>query len=340
MATAKTAKIMYESGQSLFDYTESTTSDQIVHTVTGKTIFSGKDGFTPEVRPDGIVTGRNLLSTHATNNTVTVAAFTAYLAGTLHTVAATTALAVRGASDVAKICSIQLDSDGSTINVVEGTDSASAALSETRGAAGGPPFVVVGDIEIGQVRFTGNTAAAVLSSEIHQTVGTHATRFDVPAWSVNNIGDGDAAETSAQKNAYVKFDSAISDGIYTGGAYKPVYISGYTPILSELRNSVDFVPAENTHSLTSTEVYNNTIGASSSSLGAASFTVKLEDGITDGLVANKDNILTFKTFPNRSKLPYMLTQGLLGMATTYPVSDLISAACTISAERKTALFAS
>jgi hypothetical protein len=342
MATAKYAKLMRESAQTAFEYTAATDSgDQTIYTVPGKTVFSGKSGFDVSVRPDGIVTGTNIITTNATNNTVTVAAFTAYLAGTLHAVDASTALAVRPDSAVSKVCSLQLDSDGSTINVVEGTDGATTAFSETRGAAGGPPFVVVGDIEIGQIRFTDNTAAEVLSSEIFQTIGTHVQRWDYPTFKVNNLGDGNGAVKAAQKNAHIEFDSAQGVGVHTANAFKPVYVSGYTPVFSEIGNSVDFKPAQNAHSVSSTQVYNGTIGSSSSSLGQAGFTVAgLNDGITDALVADEEEIITFKFFPNRNKAPYSLTQGILGLVTTYPVAGQIQAASTISAEKKTTSFSS
>jgi len=340
MATAEFAKIMMESGQTLFDYTEATDSgDQTVFTVSGKTVFSDKSGYELSVRPDGVVTGRNMLSTHATNDTVTIAGFTCYLAGVLTTVTATTDTITRPDSAVSKVNSITVNSSGG-IAVLAGDNGSTTAFSSTRGAAGGPPYIPVGSIEIGQIRVTSDTAAAITSDEIFQTVGTHVERFDYPTWTVNNIGDGDAATVSSKKNAYIEFDAEIGDGIHTGDEYKPVYVRGYTPIFSEISRSVDFVPAENTHSVSSTQVYNGTVGSSATSLGQASFTAMLDDGVTDALVANVDEILTFKFFPNRNKTPYMLTQGKLGIASTFPAADQIQASATISAEQKTTRFSS
>jgi len=101
MATAKDAKVMMETSQTTFDYTAATDSgDHTVFTVSGKTIFSNRSGYTLNVRPDGVVTGRNMLSTHADNDKVTIAAFTCYLAGVLTTVTATTGTITRPSSDV------------------------------------------------------------------------------------------------------------------------------------------------------------------------------------------------------------------------------------------------
>lgn len=342
MATAKLGKLMIESGQTFFDYTAATDSgDHTVFTVSSKTIFSNKSGYEPSIRPDGIVTGRNIITTHATEETVTTAAFTAYLAGVLTTVSADTALCVRPASGKANINSIILTSAGA-VDVLTGTDSTDTTLNETRGSAGGPPLITVGAIELGQVRFTSSTSAVVASSEIFQTVGTHTERFDYPTWStpIKTLGDGLKATSTAKTNAYIEFSSAIGDPIHVGPTYKKVYVSGYTPIFSEISRAVDFKPAENSTSISSTQIYNGTVGSSSTSLGTGGFTAMLDDGVTDNLVALEEEILTFKFYPNRNNTPFSLTQGVLGAAKTFPVSDQIQATCTIAAEIKTVNFAS
>jgi len=201
--------------------------------------------------------------------------------------------------------------------------------------------VVVGSIEVGQIRLTTSAAAVITAAEIFQTDGDHVERFDMPAWVVSNLGDGNKADAVAQKNAYIELGTAQSVGVHTGDAFKPIYVSGYTPSFTEIGNSVDFKPAQNSHSTSSKQVYNNTLGSVSSSLGQASFTADgLNDGITDALIADEDEILVFRFYPNRNKTPYSLTQGTLGMVTTYPVAEDISVASTIAAPKKTVLFSS
>jgi len=337
MATSKNALLQFESGQSLTDYTAMTDSGD--HTIfTSGSIWSGKSGYEPVVRPNGMVTGRNVLSTHATNDTVTIAGFTAYSEGTLHTVTATTDTITRPSGDVAKINSITMD-DAGAIAVIAGTDGATTTFSETRGAAGGPPYIPVDSVEIGQIRVTTQAAGVIAASEIFQTVGTHTERFDYPIWDENNIGDGDAATVAAKKNAYIEFASAL-DNPHTGDAYKKVYIRYYTPILANIPKAFDFVPAENTHSVTSTQYYGGTSGAVSSTLGQASFSMLMDDNITDSIVAEKDQILTFKHFADRNKTPYVLTQGTLGLSRSNPAGAQNQADATISAEVASAEFAS
>jgi hypothetical protein len=66
-------------------------------------------------------------------------------------------------------------------------------------------------------------------------------------------------------------------------------------------------------------------------LGQGSFTCFLKDGITDPIVGLKNQVLFFRHFPDRNKTPYVLVQGKLGIARTWPAGDNIQAACTISA---------
>lgn len=345
MATSKNALTQFESGQEVNDFAIMTDSgDHKIHTISGGTVFSGKSGFTADVRPNGIVTGRNMVSPDSVNDSVAFAAFTAYSIGVLKSVSAATLAISRAATDVAKIVSVTMNSSGTVIEV-EGEDSADTTLSTVRGAAGGPPSIPVDSVEIAQVRMTTNTAGLITTDEIFQTPGNEAERFDSPGWTVNTIGDGDDAETSAQKNAYVEFDSAfplIHGAVATdpADAYKRVYVKYYAPILSDVQKSLDFTPAEETHSINSTAYYGGTSGATAVSLGQGGFTALMNDNITDSLIQEKNKVITIKHFPDRNKSPYTLTQGTLGVARTFPVEEQNQAECTITAENESANFAS
>ena len=335
MSTSAKAKIQIETGRTLTSFVAMTDSDhQIFYR---GSVWSNYDGAEPDVRPDGMVTGRNVLSISAVNDTITVAAFTAYSKGTLQTVSATTDTFTRGTGPgKAKVISVYMGSDGA-VAVEPGGEGAGATFSDTRGAAGGPPLIPVGGIEIGQIRTTVSTAQAVVAAEIFQVPGSHVERFDLPDWAESPIGKGYLADTTNEKRAHVKFSSAIS-AIHVGPTYKHVYIQYYTPIFAELSKTMDFVPAETTHSVSSTEYYNGTIGSKSSSLGQASFTALMGDNITDTLLGEQNQLITVKTYPNRNKAPYILTQGTLGVARTFPVADQNQAACTISSEEGSVSF--
>jgi hypothetical protein len=338
MGTAKNSKILIELGQTLTDFTlMSDAGDAQVFFLSGVDLLSKKSGFEPDVRPNGIVSGRNLLSAGTTNDTCRVAAFTAYSLGAEQSPSATNVTSVRATTGgYAKIISVTMGTDGS-IDKVAGTEGAN--FSETRNAAGGPPYIPVDDVELGQIRITGSTAAALTADDIHQVVGTSAERFDYPAWTVNTIGDGEQAETVKQKNAYIKTDAALP-GAHTGGAAKRIYTKYYEPVFSELTRTLDFAAAEESHTVTSQEYYRGTIGSVSATLGQGSFTALLNDGITDALIGEKNQVITVKYFPDENKAPYALTQGKVGLERSYPFDNQIQADVTISAETQTAEFSS
>lgn len=341
MATSKNAKIEFESGQALVDFVAMTDSGDHQTFTVSDNLWSGESGKEPDVRPNGIVTGSNLLSTHATNDTVSIAEFTAYSEGTEHTVSATTDTITRPATDVAKVNSITMDDTGA-IAVVAGTDSSDTSFSATRGAAGGPPEIPADSVEIGQIRVTTSAAGAIAATEIFETPGTHQERFDSPTWQlpVNTVGKGLQADTASEKYAHVKFDEAL-DAIHASGAYKKVYIKYYTPSFTEIQRGVDFVPVGNSHSVNSTPVYGNkTIGSQSSSIGQGGFTAYMTDNITDALLLREDKVTTIRHYADRNKTAYDLTQGTLGFSPKNPVDNQNSVDVSITAETVTARFAS
>ena len=316
MSTAENAKLQYEAGQNAVAMSALTNSGDETTFTSAASLWSGKSGYAPVVRPNGLLTG-GTISVHATNDKVTVAALTCNLQGVVTSVAAGEATITRPASDKAKVCSITINAAGS-IAVVAGTDGAGTTFSETRAATGGPPLIPVDSIEIAQVRVTTSAAGAVAASEIYQVVGLHTERADFPLWDVN-YGSGS-----------VTFLGALPE-IHTGVVPKKVYASYASPIFADVALASDFIPPENTHSVSSTQVYGTTLGATASTLGQGSFTAYLTNGVSDALVALKDQTLWFKFFPDRYASPYLLCQGKLGVSRTFPAGDSIQAACTISA---------
>lgn len=341
MSSSENAKIQIETGQSLVAFVAMIDSGDNKTYNTADLVWSGKSSFEPDIRPNGIVSGINLVTPAASlaNNQVDVAAFTAYSIGVLRVVAtALNTTITRAATNVSKVNSITMTSAGA-VAVVVGVDGASTAFSETRGAAGGPPLIPVDSVEIGQTRTTTSAAAPITASEIYQVVGTHTERFDSPSFASSNVGDGSASPIAAKKNAYVVFDAALPL-THTGAVPKRIYIQYYTPTLSDAARTLDFVPVENSHSVTSTQFYGGTLGSSSRTLGQGAFTALLSDGVTDSLVQNKDQVLTIKFFPDRNKTPFILTQGIIGLSRTFPVADQNQASVTISSAQLSAEFIS
>lgn len=315
MATAENAKLDYEAGQSSVSMSALTDSgDQTVFESAGA-LWSRRSGYTPVVRPNGLLTGGEI-TTHASNDTVTVAAMTLNLNGVVTTVNAGTASVSRGATtDICRITSITISNAGA-ITAIAGVDH--TAFSETRGANGGPPYIPTDSVEIAQVRVTSVDAAVIDAAEIFQVVGTHCERADYPLYDINYT-DGT-----------VDFYSALPT-IHTGDEPKAVHASYATPIWAEVPLASDYVPPETTHSVSSTQVYGTTLGSTSSTLNQGSFTAYLNNGVSDPLVTLKNENLWFRFYPDRYQSSYILAQGKLGISRTFPAGDSIQAACTISA---------
>lgn len=335
MPSAENALLQFEAGQELNAYAAMTiATDNRTGTLSGTTLWSSRAGYGPTIRPNGLLTSGVLVTPAASedDNKVDVAALTCYLAGVSTSVSAGVDKSItRPATAVSKICSITINSSAA-IAVVVGTDGATTAFSETRGAAGGPPWIPTGSIEIAQVRVATNTAGPITAAEIFQTIGTHKEMATYPTWSTYPIGDDDHLA------AYVLFDATMpeihSDDAGVTSYTKKVYAEVYEPIFSTVSIASDFIPPGETRSVSSAQFYGKTVGSSSKTLQQGRFTAALEDGITDALAEYDGEVLTFRFYPDRDRSPNFLCQGYLALALSYPASDTITAACTISSSQK------
>jgi len=318
MATAENAKIQYEGGQNQIPMSALIDSGDATVFESGVELWSRRSGFEPVVRPDGLITGANITpAAGGQNDAVDVSALTAYVNGETVVAAAKTGLTCARASvDTHIVYSICVDSTGA-ITAVAGSEG--TAFTSDRGTAGGPPYVPVGSVELGQVRLSSATPAPIKESEIYQVVGVHQERYDFPIYNVD------------YRNGEVHFNSPLPL-IHTGDKPKGVFASYAEPIFADVPKGTDFQPSETSHSVSSTQIYGTTLGSTSSTLNQASFTAYLNDGVTDGLVKLKNEILWFKFFPNRFQSSYILEQGKLGITRTFPAGDEIQASCTISPE--------
>jgi len=314
--TADQALLEYEGGQNAFANSALTNSGDNTTFTSQAQQWSGVAGHLPTVTPDGLATG-GAVSANAANDAVDVQALTCYLSGVLVSVGAVASVAItRGtAANPVRVSSITVDSTGA-IAVVAGTVGTSIG---TRGAAGGAPLIPVGSIEIAQVQLTSDVVAPIAANEIFAVTGQHVERFDYPLFNINS-------ETGS-----VTFLAPLP-AIHVGNVPKNVFATYSSPIFAPISLSSDFIPPENSHSVSSKQVYGSTMGTSSSSLGQGSFIAYLQDGVTDPLIALKNQNLWFRFYPNKYKTAHILTQGLLGVARTFPSGASIQAACTISSD--------
>lgn len=320
MPTAENAKLQYEGGQNAAAMGALTDSGDSTTFTSAATLWSRRSGFAPSIMPNGLVTGGAIVTAVAAgSDDVDVAALTCNLNGVLTSVAADADVAItRPSSAVSKVNSITVNASGA-IAVVAGDDGSTTAFSETRGAAGGPPLIPVDSIEIGQVRVTSDTSAAIAAAEIYTVPGLHVEQAINPGYTINyNTGS-------------VTFLSALP-AIHTGSVPKKVFASYSSPIFADVSLATDFVPAETSHQTNSEQIYGRVLGSSTATLNAGTFTAYLEDGVTDPLVTLKNEQLWFRFYPDQYATPYILVQGKLGVARAFAADDNIQAACTISAE--------
>jgi hypothetical protein len=207
--------------------------------------------------------------------------------------------------------------DTNDLDAVTGTDGDSFSL--VRGAAGGPPLLGVDDIEIGQVWLTDDGSAVIKGTEIKQVPGLHMELASYPLWSVDYL------------NGKITFVAALPLS-HTGPVPKRTYVEYYTPVLVALPHVSDFKFPEETHAIASVQDYDGATASSSKSLNQGSFKAKLQDGLTDLVVAHKNQNLWWEFYPDRNQAQHGSMQGILGVSRIFPAGALLEADCTISAE--------
>ena len=321
---SENAKVNMEQGQDFVPMEKLTDSGDAITFEASESLFSGAEGTDIVVLLDGLTTGGVIIPTDATNDSVDVSSSGFNINGVIASASADTITITRAPTLTHSISSITVDGAGSYAEVV-GTEG--GAFSETRGSAGGPPLIPVGEIEIGQVRTSTAAAAQISKTEIKQVTGQHTERSDAPLFNINST-DGLIVMTAALKATHV------------GGLTRSIFAEYSTPIFSELQNSYDFVPAEISDSATSQQVYGNVIATVASTLNQATFNEILTDGVNDPVAKLKGQSLWFEFFPDRFKTAKILTQGKLAIGRTFPADGNNVAACTITPSEESKGFAS
>jgi len=316
MASAKDAKIQAELGQT--PYTMAALTGSGAEFVGAAAPWSRRSGHEPVIRPDGLVSGGKI-TPHATDNTVSIAAGTAFVSGKLVSWIATTKTVGIGSSGTpARIGSVTVDDDGA-VAVEDGT--VGAALIETRNEAGGPAYIPVDAIEIGQVRRSVIAAAAVTAGQIFQVPGIHQEYFNTPPRIATDYRTGT-----------VTFAAAFP-AIHTAAATKKVYASFSTPLFADVQKASEWKDPAYTYSVSSTEYYGGAEGSESKSLGQGGFTALLEDGTTDPIMGAVGEKTWFKFWPDRARsVPYRMALGTLGVTVAYPTNGPIVGTFTVSSE--------
>lgn len=338
MAISDNSSVEYESGQTLNDWEAMTTTDRTTFNSSGSP-WSRKSGFVADVKPYGLATGGTITpAASGANNQIDIAACTAYMAlesganasGLVSVSASANVTCSRPSSGTHLIHAITINNSGAYV-VIAGNEGTS--FSTTRMADGGPPIIPEDSIEIGHVRYSSQSAAAVTTNDIQQVPGTSQERFDNPGWSVDAV--------NGQITFYQTLPAIHDDGESpTGGQAKQVAVQFYTPVFATLERSSDWTPAEQTHSTNTTQTYDGPVGSVSSTINQASWTSLLGDGTTDTILSQKDQIIWIRFKQDRNGNPYQLTNGKLGVSRSFTVNEQVSCDFTLAAEAETTSFAS
>lgn len=331
MPNSDNAKLEYEASQDPVAMVALTDQGDYKTFKSADQLWSGVAGHAPDVKPNGVASGLEVsVAASGSDDVVDVAAGYVYLAGVKTSVDADTDLSIPrpSVSNYQKL-SVTVNSSGA-LAVVEGAEH--TAFSTERGEDGGPPWIPTGSVEIAQIWYSSGSSAAVAASEIKSTPGVYREMYLYPTFSIvyGEVTNGILGY------AGVTFDGALdaihSDDSGTTVAGKKVYASYSTPEFAELVDAYDFVSPEPSHTISSKQVYGRVKASKSSSLQQGSFSVDLQDGISDNVLSKKDQFIWFRFYQNRLNTPYLLTQGYLGVSPTWPAGDAVGASCTVSSE--------
>jgi len=305
-------KLEFEAGQNAFEAQLTDSGDHKEFNSQAE-YFSMKSGFAPVVTVNGILTGGEM---SVSGTTVTVASLTCNLNGQANQSVVSGSVNITDpATDTHLIHSVVVNAAGA-LEVISGAEGTS--FSDERGAAGGPSYIPVDAIEIGQVRV--DDLGTSVNRSVKQVPNLHKEMALSPVFkTVTSKGN-------------VVFSTALPQ-IHVGDITKAVYITAAEPIFATVDYASDFQPSEETISITSEETYSGTTGSQSKSLNTSTFKAKLEDGITDPLIKLKGENLWFRFYPDEYVANCIMEQGVLGVSRQYPTSGKVSADFTIAVEQ-------
>jgi hypothetical protein len=329
-------RLDYEAGQTAVAMTTLSDSGDNKTFNSAAELWSNRAGFTPTVRPNGVLTGCVVTpAASGLDDKVDVSAGTAWIAGVEVEITAapdeTITRASETASETHKISSVTITASGD-IAIVAGADH--TAFDTGRGEDGGPPWIPNTSIEIAQVKLTDDddNAAPIVASEIVQVPGSSRETALFPVWEQERIRVSNGALGYAGITFASALDACHSEDAGSTIAAKKVYASYYTPTFAQIPKASDFVRPANSYSVSSTEYYGGAMGTRSQSIGQGGFSA-YSNTLNEGFMVFEGEELWFKFRNDRLvTVPAVYCQGVLGIAETFPTDGSIEISATISAE--------
>jgi hypothetical protein len=264
---------------------------------------------TPVMKVDGTKTGGVVVpAVSATNDAVDTSAVVSWIGGAEVSVAASTDDTITRDGALAYIIHSVTQTAAGAIAILGGTAHASAFV-ETRGSAGGPPYIPVTSIELAQIRTTSITAAPITTAEIFAVPNIHREVSAIPFASYDVT------------TATINFEEALMPA-HTGDVPKKVAADVYAPTsFTTLQGITAFtLPGETPASNSQQTPDGTSVAADPSTLENGSLSVLTDlthqdlPSIIDGTTA------TFKWWPDKNGADYYLGIAAMSGRATTPIS--------------------
>jgi len=285
--------------------------------------FTALEDYEPIVRLDGVISGC-ALAVYSSNNAVEISAGSYYLKGTKVTLAAGTAesLARPAVSGNVLITAISVDADGN-ITKTAGTE---GTPSETRGAAGGKPYIPVDEVLLGYVTL-GYTAtsvgAAVTATEIDNESKERTT---IPGYSVV-YHDTD--------NLFGAIDFSVAlDAIHTGDTVRNVYAQYWAPADFVKIDDAKDVSYDGAVDVKTSQAYGD--ASVRAAIGTKSWTGSFDfyfdkvDGDIMSII--KESKRWVKIYPNENNTDHVTGRCIIAVGRNIPVDDTMSGSATLTGD--------
>jgi len=319
MPNTENGRMKVESGVTPFAMQELTQNAGGTQYTSGEALWSNNGTKKPVVRVNGIISGGKM-TPGASAEEVDIEAAVVNLNGAVVSVPSATLSAVRATpTDTHKISSVVVDSGTLQYAIVTGLDSTS--FSEARGAAGGPGYIPVDEIEVGQVRLGSNASAVVEESEIFQVPEVHQELASFPGYAID-----------FRTGAVVPDEAFVAS--HTGDVRRKVYASFNTATLTNLFKVQGVTMPNVTRSITSEATTDGAVASSTSTLNNGSFTMVATSGVTDLILQLKDQFLWVQWQPDRFKTENHKVQGYVNPVVTFGPDSNTSIAVTVTPEEE------
>jgi len=294
---------------------------------TGQTYISPIEEFDPIVRLDGVVSGL-ILTASSTADAIDYSAGVVNVSGVEVSVSGSTLTSISRPTVDGNVIQNAIVVDGNgTVTAVAGTE---GATSNTRGAAGGPPYLPLNKVLLGYVilEYVAATGGAVISSTEIDTASKE--RADIPGYKVLYHDGQDERNPNGSNYGCIEFTSALNTihnslsdptGATGTAVTRKVYTSWRSPLFEEIPDCFDVSITESMATITSI-AYGDTYEekATSTPSWSASFSYYWSK-VNDIVDVIKNTKRFFKLYPDRDSASHWLGVCTITANHNIPVTD-------------------